>query len=367
MHSGFSADKVRQPHPDLRRKRLFSTKYLLHGVSQRRASESGRLGRWGILRQLHGRHPVFRRVETFIVDEDRSGSFAPIAAGQNAILDTGSLGYGGNTFTFAHGISGDGGLTKIAAGTLTLTAANTYTGTTTITAGTLQLGDGTTNGSIAGTSIVNNATLIFNVAGSTTQTYSGTISGNAGAVIKSSAGKLILTGANSYTGLTTVGAGTLEFGANAQNVAFNLGGVSVGKAILVFDYNATTSPLSSINTAIAAGKISSTNTGDSLVWAKIDDGSSVTLAKTVNGDSNLDFICDGADLNTVLSNYNAVGNWFAGNFNGDAKVDGADLNIVLSNYNKGVTAATAAVPEPSTLLLAASSLIGLVAYALRRR
>ena len=56
---------------------------------------------------------------TLVVDEDRSGSFAPIAAGQKAILNTGNLGYGSNTFTFAHGISGDGGLTKVAAGTLT--------------------------------------------------------------------------------------------------------------------------------------------------------------------------------------------------------------------------------------------------------
>ena len=42
-----------------------------------------------------------------------------------------------------------------------LTGANTYSGGTTISAGTLQIGNGGTTGSIAG-NIVDNAALIFN-------------------------------------------------------------------------------------------------------------------------------------------------------------------------------------------------------------
>jgi fibronectin-binding autotransporter adhesin len=53
------------------------------------------------------------------------------------------------------------GLTKVAAGTMTLTGANTYNGGTTITGGTLQIGSGGTNGSIAG-DVLNNGTLAFN-------------------------------------------------------------------------------------------------------------------------------------------------------------------------------------------------------------
>ena len=58
-----------------------------------------------------------------------------------------------------------------------LTASNAYTGASTISSGTLQLGDGTTghDGSISGASIVNNATLAYNLFGS--QTYTGVISG----------------------------------------------------------------------------------------------------------------------------------------------------------------------------------------------
>ena len=68
----------------------------------------------------------------------------------------------------------------------------------------------------------------------------------------------------------------------------------------------------------------------------------------------------------MLSNYNQTGmTWRQGDFNGDGTVDGTDLNIVLSNYNQSA-GVTAAVPEPSTLLLLAAGLFGLVCYAWRK-
>ena len=57
--------------------------------------------------------------------------------------------------------SGPRPMEKIGAGTLILSAANTYTGDTTVTAGTLQIGAGGTSGSVAG-NIVDNAALTFN-------------------------------------------------------------------------------------------------------------------------------------------------------------------------------------------------------------
>ena len=113
--------------------------------------------------------------------------------------------------------TGTAGLTKTGSGLLILTAANTYNGDTTISGGTLQignnsagsLGNGTYNNPI---SIASGANLkIFSTAN---QTLGGVISGGGG-LGKSHAGSLTLSNSNTYTGKTsltpqtTAGAGTL--------------------------------------------------------------------------------------------------------------------------------------------------------------
>jgi autotransporter-associated beta strand protein len=99
------------------------------------------------------------------------------------------------------------GLLKDGAGTLELTGNNTYTGATTISAGTLQIGAGGTSGAISSTSgISNNGTLAINRSDALTVS---TIISGTGALRKNGAGTLALTGNNTYTGGTTVSTGTL--------------------------------------------------------------------------------------------------------------------------------------------------------------
>ena len=85
-----------------------------------------------------------------------------------------------------------GGLSLTDAGTLILSGTNSYTGGTTVSAGTLQ---GTTT-SLQG-SITNNATLVFNQA--TDGTYAGTINGT-GLVAKSGTGQLTFSSINVIEG-----------------------------------------------------------------------------------------------------------------------------------------------------------------------
>ncbi|MBB6183258.1 autotransporter-associated beta strand repeat-containing protein [Oleiagrimonas soli] len=123
--------------------------------------------------------------------------------------------------TFADTISGSGSVTKTGTGTLILAGANTYSGGTTINAGTLE---GSTT-SLQGR-IDDNAALAFNQTAN--GTFAGTISGS-GSVTKTGSGALILTGANTYSGGTTISDGTLE------GSATSLQGSIIDNASLVFN------------------------------------------------------------------------------------------------------------------------------------
>ncbi|WP_139974596.1 autotransporter-associated beta strand repeat-containing protein [Ochrobactrum sp. CGA5] len=114
-----------------------------------------------------------------------------------------------DSYTYAGTVSGTGALQQTGSGTLILTGDNTYTGLTTITSGTLQVGAGGTVGSLSG-DIENDSALVMNR--SDDLTYSKSISGS-GTFEKRGAGKLTLTGDSDYTGTTTITAGTLEIGA----------------------------------------------------------------------------------------------------------------------------------------------------------
>jgi autotransporter-associated beta strand protein len=126
-----------------------------------------------------------------------------------------------NSFSVRQAISGVGSLTKTGPGTLVLAGANTFSGGTVITEGTLQVGDGTwvaNNGALRG-DMVNNANLRFAVAASSTQTFSGNLSGS-GDLLKAGAGTLVLAGAANSTGVSTVQDGVLAVPAGAAFTSF---------------------------------------------------------------------------------------------------------------------------------------------------
>jgi autotransporter-associated beta strand protein len=150
-------------------------------------------------------------------------------------------------------ITGSAGLNKTGSDVLTLSGANTYTGGTTITAGTLKLSGGGTLGAITSSVTAAGGTLDL---GGTTQTAgvatisggaitNGTLvatafdgrSGEVGASLsganatltKTNSGTLALSGANTYSGGTVLNAGTLSvassaaLGGNANPLTFSGG------------------------------------------------------------------------------------------------------------------------------------------------
>jgi autotransporter-associated beta strand protein len=110
-------------------------------------------------------------------------------------------------------ISGAGAFYQNGSGVTTFAASNTYTGATTITAGTLALGTG---GNIAaGSAIVDNSVLAFTRSDSA---INGSAISGSGAVYQIGSGSTALTGSNTYTGSTFVNNGTLFLNGRTNNM-----------------------------------------------------------------------------------------------------------------------------------------------------
>ena len=169
-----------------------------------------------------------------------SATVGLLSGSSSGLITTGSMrrcvltGSSASSSEYAGRISdgaGTVGLAKQGAGALTLSASNSYTGTTTITSGTLQVGDGMSgsissssavtvasagtlavnqaNGSTFGSTIANEGAIKAIASGS--NTLSAAISGT-GTLTQSGAGTLTLSASNSYSGGTTISGGTLVVG-----------------------------------------------------------------------------------------------------------------------------------------------------------
>jgi autotransporter-associated beta strand protein len=136
------------------------------------------------------------------------------------------------TQEFSGVISGAGKVDVSGAGTMILSGNNTYAGGTTVSAGaTLQLGNGGAAGSVLG-NILNNGTLVFNRAD--TFSFAGVVSGG-GDLIQAGPGTTVLSNTNTYTGATTVNAGTLQVDGSivsSSGVTVNAGGTLAGIGIV---------------------------------------------------------------------------------------------------------------------------------------
>ncbi len=135
---------------------------------------------------------------------------------------------------YAKVITGSGAVT-LASGTLGLTGTNTFTGVTTINTGaTLQFGEDTTTGTVAG-NVVDNGSAVFDFSGAATMP--GAFSGSGSAEIED--GTLLVTVGGALGGAVTIDTGaTLQWGNGAAAFLVGGGGAVVDNGALVMNFGA---------------------------------------------------------------------------------------------------------------------------------
>ena len=212
-------------------------------------------------------------------------------------------------------ISGAIGLTKQGAAPVTLSTSNDFTGPTIISAGTLQLGNGGSIGSLSPISaITNNGVLAFNRGNAVSQgtDFAPAITGTGG-VSQNGLGTLTLSGANTYSGPTTVSVGTL----NLNSPLLNSSSVTVAAG-------ATFTEPASTN-ALILGAASVTSSGTANLFGGVDTftGGLYVLAGTVTGNNGAN--CFGDSAGTI----------YLGN------TSGSDNATLMYNGGGGV-----AIPNP---------------------
>ncbi|ACF11780.1 filamentous haemagglutinin family outer membrane protein [Chlorobaculum parvum NCIB 8327] len=203
-------------------------------------------------------------------------------------------------------ISGTGSLTKDGTGTLVLIGNNTYSGTTTISDGTLRVGSGMTSGTLGTGNVLDNSHLVFNR--SDTSSYAGVISGT-GDVTKDGAGTLILTGDNTYSGTTTINAGTLQVGNNGTTGTLGTGQVTDDANLLFYRSNSYDLDEVAAGGIVGDGNVTLASTGGdvSITNATIamSSGSTITVFSGTPDTANLFAQMSGPDKSALK--YKAYG------------------------------------------------------------
>ena len=329
-----------------------------------------------------------------------------------------------DAYTYGGIISGTGSVTKQGGGTLTLGAANSYSGGTTISDGVLALGSANAVGA-SGTIRFGGGTLQYSTSNTTdyssrfstaaSQAYSidtngqnvswaSPLASSGGTLTKSGTGALTLAGANSYSGGTTISGGTLALsgigsigtgglglGTTGSPGVFDLSGLTAGTYSLP-----ATGNLAGVGTLSGNGKslavLGSFTPGNSPGTVTLGSGLSLDLSNSgssvfeitdpaytagtydlVNGDGSVVFggilnlafsggsYADGTDVLQLFANNGGLsGSFSAVNFSGLAAGQSATFNPT--------TGFISVVPEPSTCasLLAGLAYGGSVMFRRRR-
>jgi len=315
---------------------------------------------------------------------DISGKLSVIGA-NGAVFDT-----NGNNVTFATALSGAGGIAKAGAGTLKLNSASSYTGNTTVEAGTLQQGVAgafvnntayTVNGGwldlnsidLTASSLSGAGGRVLLYAGTLTvdqssnTEYAGIISGTGG-LIKNGTGSLTLGGDNVHFGATTVNGGRLAMNgyspmsAVTVNAGGELGGTGTVGATTI--NGGTLAPGNSIGTLTVSGNLSFTSSSTFAVEVSPSaaDRVNVNGTATLGGARVAASFAPGAYVSkqyTILNAYSRSGTFgskvdtnlptgFSSSLSYDAQNAYLDLTLDYTPPTPGGSGSPAASPIPNS-------------------
>ncbi|HZZ43951.1 MAG TPA: autotransporter-associated beta strand repeat-containing protein [Tepidisphaeraceae bacterium] len=304
------------------------------------------------------------------------GTTGNIGPGDVTVNAPAMLGFNKNTtYSFANNVSGNGGITAVAAGgVVNLTGNLTYTGATIVNGGLLR-----SVSSIATSSGVTvNATGIFEVPNTQTIASLAVTDGGKAQIATSGTTTNILTIGSTTVdaGLLFAGSGVLDLNNNKLVVAYTAGNTAVPAAVLAdltTGYNSGTWSGPGIASSLAA-----TNPNlFSLGYVQDDTAQTFTVEYTLVGDLNLDGKLD-ADDYALLDRSFAKGlpaTWTSGDLNYDGLVNSSDYFLIDRAYglqaglspsllaereaqfgSAYVNQLIAAVPEPTLLSLGAAAL-----------
>jgi autotransporter-associated beta strand protein len=272
-----------------------------------------------------------------------------VALGRAVTVDVAAA---SSSLTFSRVISG-GALGKAGAGALVLGGASTYTGGTTISDGAIVLGADSALGAddsavnVAGASALLNLNGHSPTVGKVVLTEGSIVEGDGDATISSSSYILMkgtidaalagdgwltkisndsvtISGATSYSGLTTVSAGELRaVGSKAWDVVFNQAGADIQGGKLVFDYCNDSSPASAVLSILDASyadgstllsvdngaKIFSSTAKDAnVILDSVDDAiGEVAVTVTSRGDISSSGTAESASVSLATQNSSSVG------------------------------------------------------------
>jgi autotransporter-associated beta strand protein len=300
------------------------------------------------------------------------------------LAGTGNIGGPGN-INLAGTVSGVGMLDKIGSGTVTLSAPNTYSGGTTVTAGKLLIEPTSPT-----TSALPKGAL--SITGGEVQLATNVTQGSQSANPPSTAPASNV----NITSLSISGTGTLDIGNNhlivdysgsdpiASIAALIAHGAYAGGTTITWTGTGITSSAAQLNSSSYG--IGYADTADAGNPAGLSSGQ-IEIMYTLLGDANLDGKVNGTDFNLMATNFNqsVTAGWDKGDFNYDGKVNGNDFVLLAANFNQFASqsatssADTAAldafaqangialtdVPEPTSALLCVAA--GLGALSRRRR